>query len=81
MKRFYMIANPEYFKNTMNWNMKHGDIKYTKDKLVMFVASENVPVTHYEPHCCGYFDTDIESYLKSIYKPYNAILKEDTDNG
>ena len=80
MKQFYIIANPEYFKKTMNWNMNHRDIKYTEDKLVMFVANEYVPVTHFEPYCCGYRDTDIESDLKSIYKPYYAILKEDNDN-
>ena len=44
MKRFYIIANPEYFKKTMNWDMKHNDIKYTEDNLVASVASENVPV-------------------------------------
>ena len=39
MKRFYIVANPEYFKKAMGWNMEHNDIKYTNDNLVMFVAS------------------------------------------
>ena len=55
MKRFYILANPEYFKKTMGWDMKHNDIKYTNDNLVMFVASENVPMTNIiEPYHCGY---------------------------
>ena len=71
MKQFYILANPEYFKKTMNWDMKHNDIRYTEDNLVAFVASENVPVTNIiEPYHCGCHDTDIEADLKSIYKPY-----------
>ena len=70
MKLFYIIANPEYFKKTMNWDMKHNDVKYTEDNLVAFVASENVPVTNIiEPYHCGYCDTDIES---DIYKSYSS---------
>ena len=79
MKRFYIVANPEYFKKAMGWNMKHNDIKYTNDNLVMFVASENVPVTHFEPYYCSYSDTDIELDLKSIYKPY-CMLNNETKN-
>ena len=66
MKKFYIIANPEYFKKTMNWDMKHNDIKYTEDNLVAFVASENVPMTNIiEPYHCCYCDPDIK-----IYNPY-----------
>ena len=76
MKRFYILANPEYFKRAMGWDMKHNDIKYTNDNLVMFVASENVPVTNIiEPYYCGYYDSD----LKSIYKPY-CMLNNETKN-
>ena len=71
MKHFYILANPEYFKETMGWDMKHNDIKYANDNLVMFVASENVPVTNIiEPYHCGYCDPDIEL---DIYKPYLDI--------
>ena len=57
MKKFYIIANPEYFKKTIGWDMKHNEVKYTNDNLVMFVASENVPVTNIiEPYHCGYCD-------------------------
>ena len=80
MKHFYIIANPEYFKKTMNWDMKHNDIKYTKDNLVAFVASENVPVTNIiEPYHCGYCDPDIDSNSKSIYESY-CILNNETKN-
>ena len=80
MKHFYIIANPEYFKKTMNWDMKHNDVKYTEDNLVAFVASENVPVTNIiEPYHCGYCDSDIDSNLKSIYEPY-YILNNETEN-
>lgn len=75
MKHFYILANPEYFKKTMGWDMKHNDIKYTNDNLVIFVASENVPVTHFEPYHCGYYDSD----LKSIYEPY-CMLNNETKN-
>ena len=71
MKHFYILANPEYFKKTMGWDMKHNDIKYTNDNLVMFVASENVPTTNIiEPYHCGYYDPDIEL---DIYKSYLDI--------
>ena len=79
MKKFYIIANPEYFKKTMGWDMKHNEVKYTNDNLVMFVASENVPVTHFEPYHCGYCDPDIDSNSKSIYKLY-CILNNETEN-
>ena len=79
MKHFYILANPEYFKKTMNWDMKHNDIKYTNDNLVMFVVSENVPVTHFEPYYCSYSDTDIELDSKSIYESY-CILNNETEN-
>ena len=80
MKHFYIIANPEYFKKTMNWDMKHNDVKYTEDNLVAFVASENVPVTNIiEPYHCGYCDPDIDPDLKSIYEPY-YILNNETEN-
>ena len=79
MKRFYILANPEYFKKAMGWDMKHNDIKYTNDNLVMFVASENVPVTHFEPYYCSYSDTDIELDSKSIYESY-CILNNETEN-
>lgn len=79
MKRFYIVANPEYFKKAMGWNMEHNDIKYTNDNLVMFVASENVPVTHFEPYYCGYCDSDIDPDSKSIYEPY-CILNNETEN-
>ena len=79
MKHFYILANPEYFKKTMGWDMKHNDIKYTNDNLVMFVASENVPVTHFEPYYCSYGDTDIELDSKSIYESY-CILNNETEN-
>ena len=80
MKHFYILANPEYFKKTMNWDMKHNDVKYTEDNLVAFVASENVPVTNIiEPYHCGYCDPDIDSDSKSIYGPY-CILNNETEN-
>ena len=79
MKKFYIIANPEYFKKTMGWDMKHNEVKYTNDNLVMFVASENVPVTHFEPYYCSYGDTDIELDSKSIYESY-CILNNETEN-
>ena len=80
MKHFYIIANPEYFKKTMNWDMKHNDVKYTEDNLVAFVASENVPVTNIiEPYHCGYCDLDIHSDSKSIYELY-YILNNETEN-
>ena len=79
MKHFYILANPEYFKKTMGWDMKHNDIKYTNDNLVVFVASENVPVTHFEPYYCSYGDTDIELDSKSIYESY-CILNNETEN-
>ena len=67
MKHFYILANPEYFKKTMNWDMKHNEVKYTEDNLVAFVASENVPMTNIiEPFHCGYCDTEIEY----DYRPY-----------
>lgn len=82
MKRFYILANPEYFKKTMGWDMKHNDIKYTNDNLVMFVASENVPVTNIiEPYHCGYCDPDTK-----IYNPYfnienkYGIIKDDIND-
>ena len=76
MKHFYILANPEYFKKTMGWDMKHNDIKYTNDNLVMFVASENVPMTNIiEPYHCDYYDPD----LKSIYESY-CILNNETEN-
>ena len=60
--------------------MKHNDIKYTNDNLVMFVASENVPMTNIiEPYHCGYYDPDIHSDSKSIYEPY-YILNNETEN-
>lgn len=73
MKRFYIVANPEYFKKAMGWNMEHNDIKYTNDNLVMFVASENVPVTHFEPYYCSYSDTDIEL---DIYYSSNEEIED-----
>lgn len=77
MKHFYILANPEYFKKTMNWDMKHEDIKFTEDKLVAFIASEYVPVTNIiEPYHCGYWDTDIETDLKSIYESYYGANDE-----
>ena len=80
MKHFYIIANPEYFKKTMNWDMKHNDIKYTEDNLVAFVASENVPLTNIiEPYHCGYCDPNIDSNSKSIYESY-CILNNKTEN-
>ena len=79
MKHFYILANPEYFKKTMGWDMKHNEVKYTNDNLVMFVASENVPVTHFEPYYCSYGDTDIELDSKSIYESY-CILNNETEN-
>lgn len=79
MKHFYIIANPEYFKKSMGWNMKHNDVKYTNDNLVMFVASENVPITHFEPYYCSYSDTDIELDSKYIYESY-CILNNETEN-
>ena len=79
MKHFYIIANPEYFKKSMGWDMKHNDIKYTNDNLVMFVASENVPVTHFEPYYCSCSDSDIELDSKSIYESY-CILNNETEN-
>ena len=79
MKKFYIIANPEYFKKTMGWDMKHNEVKYTNDNLVMFVASENVPVTQFEPYYCSYGDTDIELDSKSIYESY-CILNNETEN-
>ena len=80
MKHFYIIANPEYFKKTMNWDMKHNDVKYTEDNLVAFVASENVPVTNIiEPYHCGYCDPNIDSNSKSIYESY-CILNNKTEN-
>lgn len=78
MKRFYIIAHPNYFKKSMGWDMKDKEVKYTEDKLVMFVATENVPETNIiEPYHCGLIDTD-GSMLSSemIYKPYiNEIVK------
>ena len=80
MKHFYIIANPEYFKKTMNWDMKHNDVKYTEDNLVAFVASENVQVTNIiESYHCGYCDSDIHPDSKSIYEPY-YILNNETEN-
>ncbi len=77
MKHFYILANPEYFKKTMNWDMKHNDVRFTEDKLVAFIASENVPVTNIiEPYHCGYWDTDIETDLKSIYESYYGANDE-----
>ena len=76
MKHFYILTNPEYFKKAMGWDMKHNDIKYTNDNLVMFVASENVPMTNIiEPYHCGYYYPD----LKYIYKPY-CMLNNETKN-
>ena len=76
MKHFYILANPEYFKKAMGWDMKHNDIKYTNDNLVMFVASESVPMTNIiEPYHCGYCDPD----SKSIYEPY-CMLNNETKN-
>lgn len=73
MKLFYIIANPEYFKKTMNWDMKHNEVKYTEDNLVAFVASENVPMTNIvEPFHCGYCDTDV----KLKYYPYYNLNNE-----
>lgn len=73
MKKFYILANPEYFKKTMGWDMKHNEVKYTEDNLVVFVASENVPVTNIiEPYHCGYCDTEIEY----DYKPYCNLDNE-----
>ena len=79
MKKFYIIANPEYFKKTMGWDMKHNEVKYTEDNLVAFVASKNVPVTHFEPYYCSYSDIDIELDSKSIYESY-CILNNETEN-
>ena len=80
MKHFYILANPKYFKKAMGWDMKHNDIKYTNDNLVVFVASENVPVTNIiEPYHCGYCDSDIELDSKSIYESY-CILNNETEN-
>ena len=80
MKRFYILANPEYFKKTMNWDMKHNDIKYTEDNLIAFVASENVPMTNIiEPYHCGYCDPDIDPDSKSIYDSY-CILNNEIKN-
>lgn len=76
MKRFYILANPEYFKKTMGWNMKDKEVRYTADKLVAFFADENVPITNIiEPYHCGWQETDMEPDLKSIYEPY-CISKE-----
>jgi len=70
MKYFYILANPEYFKKTMNWNMKDKEVRYTEDKLVMFVASDNIPITQpIEPYHCGWRDTEVE-YTLEDYKKY-----------
>lgn len=70
MKQFYILANPEYFKKTMNWDMKHNERKYTEDKLVMFIASDYVPLTNIiEPYFCGWRDMDI-STTETVYEPY-----------
>ena len=80
MKKFYIIAKPENFKKTMDWDMKHNEVKYTEDNLVAFVASENVPVTNIiEPYHCGYCDPNVDSNSKSIYESY-CILNNKTEN-
>ena len=71
MKRFYIVAHPNYFKKSMGWDMKDNEVKYTEDKLVMFVASTNVPETNIiEPYYCGWQDTSINESDKSVYAPY-----------
>ena len=78
MKKFYIIANPKYFKKTMNWDMKHNDIKYTEDNLVAFVASENVPMTNIiEPYHCCYCDPDIKIYNPYYIENKYCIIKDD----
>ena len=44
MKHFYILANPEYFKKAMGWDMKHNDIKYTNDNLVMSVGKKKISI-------------------------------------
>jgi hypothetical protein len=76
MKQFYIIANPKYFEKTMGWKLKHNEMKLTKDKLVMFIASDNVPETSIiTPYHCGWRDTDKEENF--CYSPYfcNAVNK------
>lgn len=79
MKRFYIIAHPNYFKKSMGWDMKDKEVRYTEDKLVMFVATENVPETNIiEPYHCGWMDTEVSmSGSEIIYKPYMNKIKEE----
>ena len=44
MKHFYILANPKYFKKAMGWDMKHNDIKYTNDNLVMSVGKKKISI-------------------------------------
>ena len=74
IKQFYIIAHPNYFKNTMGWDMKHNDVKYSdENKLVMFVASENVPDTTetIDPYVCGFRTVPIDDNRYN-YIPYIA---------
>lgn len=58
MKQFYIIAHPDYYKNKLDWNLQHGQVKYTKDMLVEFISSKHVPITYTEPYYCGVRDTE-----------------------
>lgn len=73
MKQFYIIAHPNYFKNTIGWDMKHNDIKYSdENKLVMFIASDNVPDTtmNCEPYICSFRNIEIDD--NNVYIPYTV---------
>ena len=76
MKHFYILANPEYFKKAMGWDMKDNDIKYTNDNLVMFVAIQSFHIPNsIDPYHFGYCNAD----SKSIYETY-CMLNNETKN-
>ena len=78
MKRFYIMAHPNYFKKAMGWDMKDMEVKYTEDKLVMFIATDNVPETNIiEPYYCGWMDTEVKPITYNYL--YNNIIDNDKE--
>lgn len=81
MRQFFMIAAPEFYRFAMGWDLKSGQYRYTADKLVMFVASENVPVTVNHPYICCFRETEeSEEALKAAKLIYEPFLSTATSN-
>lgn len=81
MRQFYMIAHPEFYRFAMGWNLENGQYRYTADKLVQFIASENIPVTVNCPYVCGFRETEeSEEALKAAKLIYEPFLSATTSN-